>query len=81
MTALVGTAPESIGDLVGLDVDSRIEIRGSLLEAGSSRPAIADMGGDKLGINASGIDDGEPKDECHEGGPLPRPWVRDSQEV
>ena len=41
-------ASVEIGDLVGLDVDLRVDVRISLLEAGSSCPTFPDMGGDQL---------------------------------
>jgi hypothetical protein len=50
------------------DVDPRLEIRSLVLEAGSSCPALADMGGHKLCIDARSIDDSEPEDKRREGG-------------
>jgi hypothetical protein len=62
-------APVEIGDLVGLDVDLGSQRRVLRLDGRRRRPAVAHMGSDKLGVHARGVDDGEPKDEGHEGGP------------
>ncbi len=56
----LGKPPVEVGNGVGLDTDLRLEVRG--LKAGSSRPAVADMGGDKLCIDARRVDDGEAGD-------------------
>ena len=53
-------APVEIGDLVGLDVDLRLDVRRLRLETGSSRTALPDMGGNELGIDTRRIDEGEP---------------------
>lgn len=40
-----------------------------IFRGSTPRPMFPDMSSHKLGIHANGVDDGEPEDEGHEGGP------------